>query len=209
MTGLLQRMGHRETALGFLLWSVFAVLVIHVSAFLLNAGIVRARIPVYATLATLMLAVIMGRNVAGRGVGPAFAWVALNTVPVAIAGAVVTVLVPQLGWHLLAAPVCLAAGAAIGILQQRRAPAYQNPGSAAAGAATAFAIFAMGSWFALGAMDARLGQGVVEVNSYLAEYDCLDPQHARLAEAIHSLGSANNRQRIENALRLGERPCTP
>ena len=82
-----------------------------------------------------------------------------------------------------------------------------------AGAAAAFAVFAFGAWFALGAMDARFSQGVVEVYSYLAEYDCLDPQRARLAGAIHSLGSEHNRQRIENALRSDDpmhaRPCKP
>ena len=87
---------------------------------------------------------------------------------------------------------------------------YRNPGSAAVGAAAAFAAFAFGAWFALGAMDARLGQGVVEVRSYVAEYDCLDPQRARLAAAIRSLGSENNRTRIESVLASGDgRPCKP
>jgi hypothetical protein len=137
--------------------------------------------------------------------------VALNALPVAIAGAVVTAFVPQLGWPLLGAPFFLAVGATIGIVEQRRVGGYQNPGSALAGAAAAFAVFAIGAWLALGAMDARFSQGVIEVYSYLAEYDCLDPQRARLAEAIHSLASEHNRQRIETALQSNDpmhaRPC--
>ena len=213
MIGILQRLGHRETVLGFLGWSLFAVIVMHVSASLLAAGIVRATLPIYTGIATMMLGVVMGRSIAGRGRGLAFAFVFLNALPVAIAGAVVTTFAPRLGWPLLGAPTFLAVGAAIGLVQQRRRDGYQNPGSAAVGASAAFAVFAFGAWFALGAMDARLGQGVVEVRSYLAEYDCLDPQRARLADAIHSLGSEHNRQRIETALGSDDpmhaRPCKP
>lgn len=213
MIGVFQRLGHRETLPGFLAWSVFAVIVMHGSAFGLTAGIVMARLPVYTAIATILLGVMMGRDVAKRGVGLASAVVALNALPVAIAGALVTAFAPQLGWPLLGAPLFLALGAAVGITQQRRRAGYQNPGSAVAGAAAAFAVFAVGAWFSLGAMDARLGQGVIEVRSYLAEYDCLDPQRARLAEAIHSLGSENNRARIESALGSGDTfhapPCKP
>ena len=186
MIGLLERLGHRETVLGFLAWSVFAVIVMHVSAALLPAGIVHGTIPVYTAVATVLLGVMMGRDVARRGAGLAFVFVALNALPVVSAGAVVTALAPQLGWPLLGAPILLAAGAAVGILQQRRRDGYQNPGSAAVGASAAFAVFAFGAWFALGAMDARL------------------------AAAIRSLGSENNRTRIENVLASGDgRPCKP
>ena len=210
MIDLLQRLGHRETVLGFLAWSVFAIIVMQGSAALLSAGIVHGTIPIYTAIATVLLGVMMGRDVARRGVGLAFAFVALNALPVAIAGAVVTALAPQLGWPLLGAPLFLAVGAAIGIVQQRRRVGYQNPGSAVAGSAAAFAVFAVGAWFALGALDARLGQGVIEVRSYAVEYDCLDPQHARLAAAIRSLGSENNRTRIESVIGSGDgRPCKP
>jgi len=213
MIRILQRLGHRETVLGFVGWSVFAVIVMHASASLLAAGIVHGTIPVYTAIATILLGVVMGRDVARRGAGLAFVFVALNALPVAIAGAVVTALAPQLGWPLLGAPLFLAVGATIGVVLQRQRGGYQNPGSTVAGAAAAFAVFAVGAWLALGAMDARLGQGVIEVRSYLAEYDCLDPQRARLAAAIHSLGSENNRTRIENVLGSGDTfhapPCKP
>jgi hypothetical protein len=211
MIGMLQRLGHRETVLGFLGWSVFALIVMQVSASLLPAPLMR--IPVYAALATVMLGVIMGRNIASRGRAPAFAVVGLNALPLAISGAVVTAFAPHLGWSLLAAPFLLAVGATIAIVQQRRIDGYQNPGSALAGAAAATFVFAMEASLALGAMDARFGQGVIEVNSYLAEYDCLDPQRAQLAGVIHSLGSEHNRQRIDNALDSDDpmhaRPCKP
>jgi len=209
MIGVLQRLGHRETVLSFLGWSVFAVIVMHVAAAVMVVPFEFSGIPVYTAIATIVLGVMMGRDIARRGVGLASTVVALNALPVAIAGTVLTAVAPQLGWPLLVAPACLGVGAATGIAQQRRRDGYQNPGSAAAGAAAAFAVFAIGTSLALGAMDARFGQGITEIYSYLAEYDCLDPQHARLADAIHSLGSENNRQRIDNAIRSGARPCKP
>jgi hypothetical protein len=210
MIGVLQRLGHRETVLGFFAWSVFAVLVIHVSAALLPAGIVHGTIPVYTAIATILLGVMMGRDVVRRGAGLAFAVVVLNTLPVVIVGAIVTAVASQLGWPLLGAPGFLATGFAIGTAQQRRRVGYENPGSAVAGAASAFAVFAVGAWFALGAMDARLGQGVIEVRSYAVEYDCLDPQHVRLAAMIRLLGSENNRTRIDSVFGSGDaRPCKP
>jgi hypothetical protein len=210
MIGVLQRLGHRETIVGFLALSVFAVIVMHVSAALLPAPFMTGAIPVITAVATGMLGAIIGRNVASWGIALGVAFLALNTLPVALAGAVVTAVAPPLGWPLLAAPFLLAVGAAIGMAQMRRSDGYKNPGSAAAGATVAFGVFMTGAWLALGAMDARFGQGVIEVRSYAVEYDCLDPQHARLAAVIRSLGSENNRTRIESVFGSGDaRPCKP
>jgi hypothetical protein len=197
---LLQRLGHRETVLGFVGWSLFAVVVMHVCASLLAAGYAAESVPVVATVATVALGALMGRSVSRRGAGLAIAFVAVNAVPVALAGAIVTTFTPQLGLPLLGAPVLLAVGSGIGIALQRGGAGYQNPGSAAIGAGAAVATFTIGAWLSLGAMDALLGRGVVEIYAYLAEYDCLDARRARLAEAIQTLGSEHNRGRVERAL---------
>ena len=201
MIGLLQRIGHRETLLGFLGWCFFAVVAIQVSASLLAAGYVaRGEVPVVASVATIALGVGMGRRASRRGALLAVAVLTVSALPFAIAGAVVTAFTTDLGWPLLAAPILLAVGSGIGIVSQRQSVAYENPGSAAVGAGSAFAVFAMSTSLALGSMNALLGQGVVVIYSQLAAFDCLDPPRARLAEGIRSLASQQHRDRVERSL---------
>jgi hypothetical protein len=214
MIGWLQRLGHRETVLGFLGWSVAAALVVQTSAQVLAAWDAYLQgVALFGGLVMLGCGAVMAHFVRRRGVGVAILFLVVNTLPCAIAGVVVSALAPGSGWTLITAPILIALGGAPGIVAQRHTDGYQNPGSALVGAAVALAVLTVEASLALGAMDARLGQGVVEVYSYLAEYDCLDPQHARLAGAIHSLGSEHNRQRIDNALQSDDpmhaRPCKP
>jgi hypothetical protein len=211
MIGVLQRVGHRENVVGFVGWSVVAALVVQTSAQMLTAWDAYLQgIASFAGLATIGCGAVMGHFVRRRGgVGVAILFLVVNTLPCVIAGVVVSAFAPGSGWTLVTAPILLAIGGALGIIAQRHTDGYQNPGSTWVGAAVALAVLTMGSSLALGAMDARLGQGVVEVYSYLAEYDCLDARHARLADAIHTLGSEHNRQRIDNALQSGARPCKP
>lgn len=210
MIALLQRLGHREAVLGFVGWGLFAAVFAQVASQLLAAAVVATELPFATVPGTLVLGALIGRSVSRRGVGVAVALLCVTLAPFAIAGAVVTSVAPHLGGPLLLAPTLLAVGGAMGIVLRRRSGAFQNPGSAAIGAVAVFAVLFVSGGLALGAMDALWGAGVLEVRSYLAEYDCLDPQRARLAGAIHSLGSENNRTRIESVLASGDgRPCKP
>jgi hypothetical protein len=215
MIGLLQRLGHREVVLGFLGWSLLAVVVMYFAASLLAIGAVASAAGSVAVAAVsavagavFALGVVMGRRVSRRGTGLAIAVVVMNALPLAIAGTVVTTFTAEWGWPLLAAPILLTAGSGIGIVSRRRSVGYQNPGSMAVGAGSALAVCTMGVWFALGTMDALLGQGIVLIQVQLVEYGCLDPPRARLAAAIRSLGSQYNRDRLERAFQnYPSRPC--
>jgi hypothetical protein len=208
---LLQRLGHREAVLGFVGWGLFAALFAQVASQMLAGAYVAAELPFATVPATIVLGALIGRSVSRRGVGVAVALLCVTMMPLGIAGAIVTWAAPHLGGPLLLAPTLLAVGGAIGIALRRQTPSFQNPGSAAIGAAAVLALLFVSGGLALGAMDALWGAGVREVRTYLADYDCLDPERQRLARAIHSFGSPFNRQRIEQTLESGGaldvRPC--
>jgi hypothetical protein len=184
----------------------------HVSAALLPLGrVVHGTIPVYTAIATVLLGVMMGETSRGEGWG----WRSLVRGVECAAGRdrgrgrdrIRT----SVGWPLLGAPILLAVGAAIGIVQQRRRDGYQNPEAPVGrpSARSPSVAFGAGSRSARWTRD--LGQGVVEVLSYVAEYDCLDPQRARLAASDPLAGFGEQPPRgSRTLLASGDgRPCKP
>ncbi len=209
MISLLQRLGHRESVVGFVVWSLFAVFYLSVAVQLLGTWIVSPAIPIAAAFATVSLGVVMGRSTARRSSAVGISFVVLNALPLAVGGAIVTAFTPTIGWPLLAAPLLLGVGGLIGTLVRRGAETYMNPGNALAGAAAALAVFLVSSWLALSAMDAAWGRAVVEVRTYATTYDCVDSHHMRLLKAIRSMASQFNRDRLSTNQIGGQdlRPC--